>query len=172
MVSFSGTTFPHRTCYSHLLLANTLQVGPLVTTENTADHRFCAEFMATTVPCTKIRERTWNLWNHKTYIYAIWCDPIKFTMENINNHSFYVVIFWVLCKWSLIAHHKLFYSDHISCSAQLPTFPGCLKETQKSKVFLQWYYSEKITTFDENNVDLKHEYVKQKPLKWKCTIYT
>lgn len=119
---------PLRTCYQHLLLANTLKVGPLVT----ADHKFSAEFMAITAPCTEIRGRLWNPWNHKTYTHAIWCDPVKFTMENVSNHSFYVLVFWVLCKWNLTAQHKLFFPNHISCSAQLLTFPGCLKETQKS----------------------------------------
>lgn len=104
--------------------------------------------------CTLHRNQGENMESmkpNKTYIHIIWCDPIKFTMENVSNHGFYVLVFWVLRKWNLIAQHKLFFSNHISCSAQLLTFPGCLKETQK--VFFQWYYSENITTFDENNVD-------------------
>lgn len=133
----SGRTFPVRTCCQDLLLPKTLKVGPLVVTENMSDCKFSAEFVAITAPYPKnagegMGTDGWGRHGSSEImkvIYAIWFDAIKFTMENISNHSFYVVIFRVFCKWNLIAHHKWFCSDHISYSGQLLTFPVCLKET-------------------------------------------
>lgn len=110
-------------------------------------------------------------------IYTVWSHAIKFTTENICNHSFYMVIFWVFCKWNLIAHHKWFWITFLIQDSHWLSLGAWrklrhLRKPLKVKFFFKGINSGKITTSDENSAHLKHECVKQNPPKVEYTIYT